>query len=111
VRVIGVGTIEIPNGGCGERPAERGHPLFPPPLAYESQTLDVPEVLQVELEVLPERVGGPPMKFAHIEQDADLSVPSDLALDLRHESVVVTSRQPTRDMHFENSAVVLFRHV
>src|SRR5437867_4386752 len=70
MRFARVVVIEIANLRSGERTAENAHPLLPFFVSDHRNALDVAEVFQVELDVLPQRTGVPAVEIHHIEQHA-----------------------------------------
>ena len=70
----GFGMIEVLDRRFCERLAERRHALLPLLFPDHRELLDVGEVFNGELRVLPQRAGIPALKTGHIEQYSQLSV-------------------------------------
>ena len=58
-------------------------------LAHQGEAFDVPEVFQIELDVLPEGTSRPTLEIVHLNQYPQFAMFFDQALNLRHEMFVV----------------------
>ena len=88
--------------------AEDGHAVLPFGFTDHREPLDVGEVFDAELEVLPCRSGLPTVEIAHVEQQAQLSVLADELLERGHETFVVYFFQFAADVNGEHLAAVFF---
>ena len=59
---MGSGMVEIADCGRGERATELGHPFLPFSLTNDCETVNVGKVLEIKLDVRPQRTRLPAMK-------------------------------------------------
>ena len=100
--------IEVVDRRFGKRLAERRHALLPLLFPDHRESLDVGEIFNAELKVLPRCARFPAMKTGHIEQEAQLSVLPDEPLELGHKVRVVLLYQLPADVNDEDFAGVFF---
>jgi hypothetical protein len=98
--LFGLAAVEVPNGGGGKRFAERRHAMLPRLLANESKAFNLAEVLEIELDVLPEGACRPAMEIVHLNEHSKLAVLLDQAIDLRSELLVVLLRELARQLDY-----------
>src|ERR1700722_641512 len=82
-------AVEVSDRGSVKWLAKYRHTVFPRLLANQSEALNVPEVFQIELDVLPEGTSSPALEIVHLNQYPQFAMFFDQALNLRHEMVVV----------------------
>src|ERR1035437_1523144 len=88
-RLSGLEVIEVSDRRFRERLAECRHALLPLLFPDHREALDIGEVRDTELEVLPRRASFPPVEAAHIEQHAQFSMLPDEPLELGHKVLVI----------------------
>ena len=100
--------IEVLDYRFCERLAERRHDVLPTFFSDNRESLDVGEVFNGKLGVLPHRCGFPAVQVSHVEQQTQLSMLPDESLELGHKVLVIRSYQLPADANDEHSAVVFF---
>ncbi len=70
--------------------------------------LEIGEVVDVKLDVFPQRPGFPPMEPGHIEQHSQFSVLADESLELGHKVVIIWLCQLSADVNGENLSAAFF---
>ena len=108
LRLANCPVVEVANPSRSEGPAKHAHPFLPFPIAYHRQTIDIREMLGVELDVVPQRGAKPAVKANHLEQHADFPVLFDEPLERRYKVLVVLVRQLAAHLHFEHLAAIRF---
>ena len=93
--------IEVSDRRFRERLAECRHALLPLLFPDHGESLDIGEVCNTELEVLPRRAGFPAVEAGHIEQEAQLSVLPQEPFEFRHKVRVVLLYQLPADVNDE----------
>jgi len=88
-RLGGVGVIEVSDRRFREWFAERRHAVLPPLFPDHREFLDVGEVVNGELGVLPQCAGFPAVEGNHIEQYAQRPVLPNESVKLRHKLCVI----------------------
>src|SRR3954468_13951524 len=101
-------VFEIADLGARERLAEEGHAAFPRLVADQGETFDIPEVFDVELDVLPKSAGRPAVKIVHANEQPQLAMLLPQTLDLRHEMLVILFRELSRQLDPNQFATLLF---
>ena len=111
----GFGLIEIADLCLGEWLAKSRHAMLPFLVPNHGKSFDVREVLEVELDVLPERARFPTVETGHVEQDAQFSDHADETLELGDEMFVIRLGQLAADVNSEHFPAVFFidlnRHI
>jgi hypothetical protein len=100
--------FEVSDHRIRERLAERRHAVLPLLLPNHRESLDVGEMMNGELGVLPQRASFPAMEAGHIEQHAQLSVLPNESVKLRYKSLVIGLYQYPVDVNGEHLPVVFF---
>ena len=110
-RLVRLRRIEVTNLGRRERLAKHGHAVFPRPLADEGQALDVGKVLDVELDVFPERACTPAVEIVHFAKDADLAVLLDQPFHLRDKASIVVLGELAAQLDDQDLATCFFLQI
>jgi hypothetical protein len=97
-------AVEVSDRGGGKWLAEYRHTVFPRLLANQSEAFDVPEVFQIELDVLPEGTSRPALEIVHLNQYPQFAMFFDQALNLRHEMFVVLFGEFAGEFDHQNLA-------
>jgi hypothetical protein len=105
-RLSGVGVIEVSGRRFRERLEERRHAVLPFRIPDHREPVDVGEVLEVELGVLPHRAGIPAVETGHIEEHAQFSVLPEESLELGHKVHVIRLGQLPAEVNHENLPAV-----
>jgi hypothetical protein len=92
----------------GERTTENRHPLFPLCFPNDCQSLNVGEVLQIELQVFPKGTRTPAVEIAHDEKDPDLAVPLNCRFGHGNEFFIGLLGQFASDLNFDDLAFHCF---
>src|SRR5689334_20598947 len=104
--------IKVPAFAAGSKWAPHlAHPLFPVALTDHRQTLDIPEVFEFKLDVLPEASRIPPMEITHFEQHVDFSMFLNQSLNQWDKPLVVFLGEFAAGMNHHCVTVARFFHV
>ena len=81
--------IKVADFGSSEGFAEYTHSMLPFRFPNHGNSLDVTQMLSIELDILPKRACRPAMEIVHFHQQPDFAVLLDRLLHSRNEILVI----------------------
>src|SRR5262249_42578065 len=82
---VGLGSVEVTDGGAGESPGQADHPPLPRMLTDVGDPLDAGAVRRVKLHVVPEAWQVPAVEVVQLDQEPDLALAGHRGVEEREQ--------------------------